>query len=119
MLRSVSHRFALVNRYLIDRFAFPFGTRWVALYRISFTLSTRLCFPLAFACECSAFPCYDGLTVHVSALLVNPFYAFLLCRLQHCRALTFQTRRQVTDCPYQNLTRIRFVSSCPSAWIEL
>ena len=30
MLRSVSHRFALVKRYLLDRFAFPFGTCWVA-----------------------------------------------------------------------------------------
>ena len=44
MIRSVSHRFALVKHYLLDRFAFPFGTYWVELYRIRFTLSTLLCF---------------------------------------------------------------------------
>ena len=85
MLRSVSHRFALVKRYLLDRFAFAFATCWVALYRVSACLPTLFCFSLAFACECSAFYLLRWFELyHVSALLSNPFmlrYLFA-CNMQ-------------------------------------
>lgn len=51
--------------------------------------------------------------------LVNLFMLHYFVRSQHARHWTFHSRRWVTDQPYQNLTRIRFVSRWPSAWIEL
>ena len=86
MLRSVSHRFALVKLYLLDRFAFGFRV-----------LAVLNCIALALPCQhfcvsrllslasAARFLCCDGLTVARFRVTVNPFMLRYSLRLQHAR----------------------------------
>lgn len=85
MLRSVSHRFALVKRYLLDRFAF--GFRLLAgLHCIAFPLACQpLLFLACFRLRVQRVPLLRWFELyHVSALLVNPFLHsyFVACNMQ-------------------------------------